>query len=139
MLVESKEEPSCTWSALRSTYGIMILVLIAILNEVSSSHAIGLLPFAAHLCDAPVLFPLAMVHLFSISLLAILASLTSAKPIVEQDVLVQPVHTMEGWSWSDCGETYFDILKRISHVLSSLRLPDRRHSVEINRPHSRSP
>lgn len=80
-----------------------------------------------------------MVHLFSISLLAILASLTSAKPIVEQDVLVQPVHTMEGWSWSDCGETYFDILKRIIHVLSSLRLPDRRHSVEINKSHSRSP
>jgi hypothetical protein len=55
------------------------------------------------------LFALAMVHLFSISLLAILAGLTSANPLPEQDVLVQPVHTMAGWSWKDCGETYFDI------------------------------
>ncbi|OAX42400.1 hypothetical protein K503DRAFT_847858 [Rhizopogon vinicolor AM-OR11-026] len=44
-----------------------------------------------------------MVHLLSISLLAILAGLTSAKPLLEQDVLAQPVHIMEGWSYQDCG------------------------------------
>ncbi|KAG1755202.1 ML domain-containing protein [Suillus paluster] len=44
-----------------------------------------------------------MVRLFSISLLAILAGLTSAKSPPEQEVMAQPVHVMEGWSWTDCG------------------------------------
>ncbi|KAG2366616.1 ML domain-containing protein [Suillus spraguei] len=44
-----------------------------------------------------------MVHLFSVSLLALLAGLASANSPPAQEVMSQPVHTMEGWSWTDCG------------------------------------
>lgn len=44
-----------------------------------------------------------MVRLFSVSLLAMLAGLTFANSPPAQEVMNQPVHTMEGWSWSDCG------------------------------------
>ncbi|KAG2159945.1 ML domain-containing protein [Suillus bovinus] len=44
-----------------------------------------------------------MVHIFSVSLLVMLAGLASASSPPSQEVMNQPVHTMEGWSWSDCG------------------------------------
>ncbi|KAG1864120.1 ML domain-containing protein [Suillus subalutaceus] len=44
-----------------------------------------------------------MVRLFSVSLLAMLAGFSSANSLPAQEVMNQPVHTMEGWSWSDCG------------------------------------
>ncbi|KAG1899139.1 ML domain-containing protein [Suillus fuscotomentosus] len=44
-----------------------------------------------------------MVHIFSVSLLAMLAGLASASSPPTQEVMNQPVHTMESWSWSDCG------------------------------------
>jgi hypothetical protein len=47
-----------------------------------------------------------MVRLFSVSILAMLAGLASANSPAAQEVMNQPVHTMEGWSWADCGETY---------------------------------
>ncbi|KAG0708943.1 ML domain-containing protein [Suillus ampliporus] len=44
-----------------------------------------------------------MVRLFFVSLLAVLAGLTSANSLPEQEVMAQPVHIMESWSYSDCG------------------------------------
>lgn len=44
-----------------------------------------------------------MVRLFSVSILAMLAGLASANSPAAQEVMNQPVHTMEGWSWADCG------------------------------------
>ncbi|KAG1783867.1 ML domain-containing protein [Suillus placidus] len=44
-----------------------------------------------------------MVRLFSVSLLAMLAGLASAIPPPTQEIMNQPVHSMEGWSYSDCG------------------------------------
>ncbi|KAG1801542.1 ML domain-containing protein [Suillus plorans] len=46
-----------------------------------------------------------MVHIFSVSLLAILAGLASASSPPTQEVMNQPVHTMESWSWKDCGSS----------------------------------
>ncbi|KIJ68363.1 hypothetical protein HYDPIDRAFT_24649 [Hydnomerulius pinastri MD-312] len=45
-----------------------------------------------------------MVRLFSLSLLVALAGTAFANTNVDQEVLVEtPVHTMEGWSYTDCG------------------------------------
>jgi len=61
-----------------------------------------------------------MVHLLSISLLAILVGFTTAEPFSEQEVLAQPVHTMEGWSWVNCGEIHFEVYKPQAKVLQAL-------------------
>ncbi|KIK93650.1 hypothetical protein PAXRUDRAFT_828750 [Paxillus rubicundulus Ve08.2h10] len=45
-----------------------------------------------------------MVRFFSFSLLAVLAGAAFANTNVEEQVLVEtPVHTTEGWSYTDCG------------------------------------
>ncbi|KAG2118442.1 ML domain-containing protein [Suillus clintonianus] len=46
-----------------------------------------------------------MVRVFSISLLAMLAGLASASSLPAQEVINQPVHVMEGWSYEDCGSS----------------------------------
>ncbi|KAG1757488.1 ML domain-containing protein [Suillus lakei] len=58
-----------------------------------------------------------MVRLFSISLLAMLAGLTSANSPSAQEVMNQPVHVMDGWSWHDCGSPT-DVVQLKSITLS---------------------